>query len=77
MYLNYAEREFNFYQMCSKINCMELNQDLKQRFRDYIDKRKSYLSFGDLGKRLVKIGKSYDLASYYLKVLTEKRLLKK
>jgi hypothetical protein len=56
---------------------MELNQDLKQRFRDYIDKRKSYLSFGDLGKKLVKIGKSYDLASYYLKVLTEKRLLKK
>lgn len=33
--------------------------------------------FGNLGKELVKIGRSYDLAGYYLKTLTEKKVIKK
>jgi len=39
--------------------------------------KKGYFFFGDLGKELVKIGRSYDLAGYYLKALTEKKSIKK
>jgi hypothetical protein len=42
-----------------------------------IYKKKGCFSFGDLGKKLGKIGKTYDLAGYYLKVLTEKKIIKK
>jgi len=42
-----------------------------------IYKKKGYFSFGDLGRKLEKIGKTYDLAGHYLKVLTEKKIIKK
>lgn len=42
-----------------------------------IYKKKSFFFFGDLGKELVKTGRGYDLAGYYLKALTEKKMIKK
>jgi hypothetical protein len=38
-----------------------------------IYKKKGCFSFGDLGKKLRKIGKTFDLAGYYLKVLIRKK----
>jgi len=42
-----------------------------------IYKKRGYFFFGDLGKELVKISRGYDLAGYYLKILTEERIVKK
>lgn len=39
--------------------------------------KKGYFFFGDLGKELLKTGRSHDLAGYYLKTLTEKRIIRK
>lgn len=39
--------------------------------------KKGYFFFGDLGKELVKIGRSYDLAGYYLRALIEKKVIQK
>ena len=39
--------------------------------------QQGYFKFGDLGKELVKSGRSYDLAGRYLKEFIEKRLIKK
>ena len=40
-------------------------------------KEKGFFKFGDLGKELVKIGRSYDLAGRYLANLAKKGLIKK
>lgn len=44
---------------------------------DPIYKKRGYFFFSDLGKELVKIGRTYDLAGYYLRTLTEKKVIKK
>lgn len=40
-------------------------------------KKKGYFKFGDLGKELVLLGKSYDLAGRYLKTLEQKGMIRK
>lgn len=42
-----------------------------------IYRKKGCFLFGDLGKELLKIGRTYDLAGYYLRTLTEKKIIKK
>ena len=42
-----------------------------------IYKKKGYFFYGDLSKKFLKIGKSYDLSGYYLRILTRKKLIKK
>ena len=39
--------------------------------------RKGYIMFGDLAKELIKTGRSYDLAGWYLKILIEKKVIQK
>jgi len=39
--------------------------------------KKDFVTFGDIGKELEKTGRSYDLAGRYLKILINKKLVKK
>jgi len=43
----------------------------------HIQEKKGYFSYGDLSKKFLKIGKSYDLSGYYLRMLVKKKIIKK
>ena len=46
-------------------------------FLNKVYKEKGYFTFGDLGRDLVRIGKTYDLAGRYLKKLIKKGTIQK
>lgn len=47
------------------------------RFLQTLYAQKHYFTFGDLGKEFTRIGRSHDLAGRYLKILIEKKIIKK